>query len=108
MSPMARDRMISEVHTAGEAKKVEETIKTGYAETSIENIVNWIGVEEDLASSYEQLAVSPENASRKGAFEQLAGESRRNISALTELRKSLEDLDRARVQRIDLLASMNP
>lgn len=105
---MKRERILAEVETVAEAKKVEETVKTGYAEASVETILNWIGVEEDLASSYEYLAAKPENASRKGTLLQLARESRGNIASLTTLRRAFEDLDRARVARINLLASMNP
>jgi hypothetical protein len=105
---MAKERIIAEVHTPLEAKKVEETVKTGYIEPLIETLVNWMGVEEDLAASYESLAAKPENSARKGVFEQLAKESTDNIGALSGLRKSLEDLDRARVRRIDLLDSTSP
>ena len=105
---MTRERIIAEVHTPQDAKKVEETVKTGYAETLIETLVDWMGVEEDLAISYETLASRPENSARKGAFEQLAKESRANIDRLTELREAFEDLDRKRVQRISLLGTMNP
>jgi hypothetical protein len=105
---MKRERILAEVETVAEAKKAEETVKTGYAEASVETILNWIGVEEDLASSYEHLAAKPENASKKGTLQQLARESRDNIASLTALRKAFEDLDRARVARINLLASMNP
>ncbi len=105
---MAKERIIAEVNTPLEAKKVEETVKTGYAEPLIETLVNWMGVEEDLATSYESLAMKPENAPRRGVFEQLARESRANIEALSGLRESLEKLDRARVQRIDLLTTVNP
>jgi rubrerythrin len=105
---MKRERILADVETVADAKKAEETVKTGYAEVSVETILNWIGVEEDLASSYEYLAAKSENASRKGMLQQLARESRDNVASLTALRKTFEDLDRARVARINLLASMNP
>ncbi len=105
---MARDRIIAELHSVEDAKKVEETVKTGYADTTIENLLHWIAVEDDLASNYEMLAAKPENASRRGVFEQLALESRKNVSTLADLQKSFEGLDRARVQRINLLGSLGP
>ncbi len=105
---MKRERVIAEVETVEDAKKVEETVKTGYVEPSIEALVNWMAVEDDLATSYELLAAKPGNASRRGAFEQLANESKMNLEVLSELRKSFESLDRARVQRINLLSSMSP
>jgi alkyl sulfatase BDS1-like metallo-beta-lactamase superfamily hydrolase len=69
--------------------------------------VNWIGVEENLANSYESLAVKQENASWRSIFLQLAQDSRKNVKMLSELRKSFEDLDTERAYRINLLASLN-
>lgn len=104
---MKRERVIAEVETVEDAKKVEETVKTGYTEPTIGTLVQWMAVEDDLVASYEILAAKPENASRRGVLEQLASESKRNLDALSELRKSFESLDRARVKRIILLGSMS-
>ncbi len=105
---MAKPRMISEVATPEDAKKVEETVKTGYAETSIENLVNWAGVEEDLEESYGQLAERAESPARKEAFRRLQAESKRNMVELQGLVEYLEGLDRARVKRIELLRGLPP
>jgi hypothetical protein len=100
---MKRERIIAEFETVEDAKKVEETVKTGYAESTIETVNHWLAVEEDLASSYDRLA--PRQAGRRrGVFEALAKQSRANMAALAELRKTLERLDGDRVQRIKLLA----
>jgi len=53
-----RERVIVEFEGAKEAKKVEETVKTGYVETAIESLIQWMAVEDDLADSYEELAKS--------------------------------------------------
>jgi len=103
---MKRERIIAEVENVSDARKVEETVKTGYAEALIETLVNWIGVEEDLVSSYEQLASKQGNAQAKGVLQKLAKESDENIVSLNELKKSLEKLDRARVSRIEQLSQM--
>ena len=105
---MDKQRMISEVSTAEDAKKVEETIKTGYAETSIENLVNWAAVEEDLEESYGILADKAETPERKEAFRRLQAESRRNRVELSGLVEYLEGLDHARVKRIELLNGLPP
>ena len=102
---MKRERIIAEVETVEEAKRVEETVKTGYIEPTVETIVNWIGVEEDLASSYERLATKKDNASLRGAFLRLASESKANMTALADLKKSFENFDRARIERVKLLSS---
>lgn len=98
--------MIKEFETVEDAKKLEETVKTGYAETSIETLVNWIAVEEDLTDSYRSLAAKPENAPRRWVFLQLAQDSRKNMDTLSELRKAFEGLDMERAHRIGLLVSL--
>ncbi len=105
---MAKARIISEVATPEDAKKIEETVKTGYAETSIENLVNWAAVEEDLEESYGQLADRAESPGRKEAFRRLQAESKRNMVELSGLVEYLEGLDRARVKRIELLGELPP
>ncbi len=105
---MAKQRIISEVASAGDAKKVEETVKTGYAETSIENLVNWAAVEEDLEESYGKLAETSESSERKEAFRRLQAESKRNMVELNGLVEYLEGLDKARVKRIELLNGLPP
>jgi len=103
---LGKERLIADVNTPEEAKKVEETVKTGYLEATIDTLVNWIGVEDDLASSYEGLASKAQTPAAKAAYKQLCDESRRNIEQLTGLQRSLEGLDRARVQRLKLLESL--
>ncbi len=103
---MGKERLIAEVNTAEEAKKVEETVKTGYLEATMDTLVNWIGVEDDLANSYEGLASKAQTPAAKAAYKRLCDESRKNIEQLTSLQKSLESLDRAQVQRLKLLASL--
>ena len=103
---MGKERLIAEVKTAEEAKKVEETVKTGYLEATIDTLINWIGVEDDLADSYESLASKAQTPAAKAAYKRLCDESRKNIEQLTGLQKSFESLDRARVQRLKLLESL--
>lgn len=102
----SRGRVIVEFETPADARKVEETVKTGYAETSIENLVQWIAVEGDLSDTYGRLeAKSNEPASRE-IFRELREGSERTISDLSKLLRSLEELDAARVKRIESLKSL--
>jgi hypothetical protein len=103
---LVKERLISEVKSAEDAKKVEETVKTGYLEATIDTLINWIGVEDDLADSYESLASKAQTPAAKAAYKRLSDESRKNIEQLTDLQRSLEGLDKARVQRLKLLASI--
>ena len=103
---MTKERILSQVNSPDDARKVEETVKTGYAETSIENLVQWAAVEEDLAESYGTLAGSSKSPERARVFRQLQEESKRNMVEISGLVEYLEGLDRARVKRIELLKGL--
>jgi hypothetical protein len=104
---LGKPRLIAEVRTPAAARKVEETVKTGYLEATIDTLTNWIGVEEDLADSYDELADKGEKADERSLYKQLSSESRKNIEQLQGVQKTLEGLNRARVQRVKLLASLS-
>lgn len=103
---MARNRVLKEFDTTGDAVKVEETVKTGYSETAIENLVQWAAVEEDLAASYEKMAEESETKAKKEVFRALHDESKRNMVEISGLVEYLEGLDRARVKRVELLKGL--
>jgi len=103
---MTRTRILKEFGSTEDAKKVEETIKTGYSETAIENLVNWAAAEEDLAESYGQMAQASKKQDTRDAFIRLQEESKRNVVEITGLVEYLEGLDKARIKRIDLLKSL--
>lgn len=105
---MTHTRILKEFSSTEEAKKVEETIKTGYSETAIENLVNWAAAEEDLTESYGQMAQASKEQASRDAFIRLQEESKRNVVEITGLVTYLEGLDKARVRRIDLLKSLSP
>jgi uncharacterized protein Smg (DUF494 family) len=105
---LTRNRVIVEFSTTEDAKKVEETVKTGYLETAIENLNQWVAVEEDLAESYAKLAEVSKTPVSQDVFRQLHEESKRNMVELAGLVDYLEGLDRARVKRIELLAGLSP
>ena len=100
---MGTERIISDVTSAADARKVEETVKTGYAEPLIETLLNWIGVEQDLANSYEGLSRDPRRASSRSFYQGLAQEARETAMTLDEVRRKLEGLDAAQVKRIERL-----
>ena len=98
--------MIKDFDTVEDARKVEETVKTGYAETSIESLVQWAAVEDDLAESYEKLAASTKDPAKHDSFLKLSEESKRNVVEIDGLVTYLEGLDRARAKRIERLAAL--
>lgn len=104
---MSKHRVLAEFGSIQDAKKVEETVKTGYAETTLEAITHWMAVEEDLVSSYESLAGKPEYASNRVTLEELARESKEAVAALAELRRSVEKMDGVQVRRIEKLEKLS-
>jgi len=89
-----RSRMIVDIGTLEEARKVEETIKTGYIEATIESIVSWIGVEEDLAESYAKFSKSLATT-----------EERELANTLQELSNSDADILRRKLVEFEALNS---
>jgi hypothetical protein len=105
---MSKDRVIVDFRTPGDAKKVEETVKTGYAEAAVENILHWAAVEHDLEESYAKLAEEASETAPRETYLQLRRESEANAAELGKLLRQFEDLDRARVKRIELLSRLVP
>ncbi len=103
---MTRTRLLKDFSSTEDAKKVEETVKTGYSETAIENLVHWAAVEEDLAKSYGLMAQASKNQASRDAFIRLQEESKRNMVEISGLVDYLEGLDRARTKRIELLKGL--
>jgi rubrerythrin len=103
---MKRERVIVEFEGAKEAKKVEESVKTGYVETAIESLIQWMAVEDDLADSYEELAKSAKDPASQKVFRQLHEESKSVSSKLTGIVRSMEALDAEQVHRIELLGGL--
>ena len=103
---MTRTRILKEFSSTEDAKKVEETIKTGYSETAIENLVQWAAAEEDLAESYGEMAASSKKQVSRDAFIRLQEESKRNRVEIEGLVEYLEGLDSARAKRIELLKGL--
>ncbi|MDG6907023.1 MAG: hypothetical protein JRN20_14720 [Nitrososphaerota archaeon] len=93
---MSRERVIVEIETLGDALKVEETIRTGYCDAIAENLVQWIAVEEDLASSYQKISNKSADPLLKKSINELVAESRENITILNSMLKSVEEFGKAR------------
>jgi len=101
---MARARVIVDFDTPDDAKKVEETVKTGYAETTVENIINWVAVEQDLVETYARLGNGSD--ARAKVYRELHDQSKENIDKLSKLLETFEAMDRARIRRIEALGTL--
>jgi len=90
MKPVGSSRILSNISTLDEALRVEETMKSGYVDVIVENIVHWIGAEEDLADSYEEFSKSLPSTEEREAASQLHVLSTSNADIL---RKKLEEFE---------------
>ncbi|HUK80917.1 MAG TPA: hypothetical protein VLU91_09705 [Nitrososphaerales archaeon] len=104
---MTHTRLLKEFSSTEDARKVEETVKTGYSEACLENLTHWLAAEEDLVDSYGRLSESTNDPQKKSAFKKLQSLSMANMDHLVELQKSLEKLDKARLERIELLSGLS-
>lgn len=99
-------RVISELRSLGEAKKLEETIKTGYVDPIIESIVDWIAVEEDLAESYEKLSKSLASGEERETANAMHVLSRSDVDLLRRKLAEFEGLDSEYRKRIRLVRKL--
>ncbi len=99
---LSRERVIVDIESLGQALKLEQTVRTGYCDPIIENLLAWIAIEEDLASSYDKLLDKHQEEKRK-VVSMLSDESKRNIELLHGLLKSVEEFGVARDQRIRMI-----
>lgn len=102
-----KNRVLTEFDSAGDAKKVEETVKTGYIDTTIENLAQWSAAEDDLADTYGSLSESATDKAERALFKRLHEESMVTKGELSKLLKEVERLDRARVDRIKRLTELS-
>ena len=104
---MSRERVIAEIESLDQALKVEQTVRTGYCDPIMENLLAWIAVEEDLISSYERLSEKQTDKEARKLVDMLVTESKDNIAKLHALLRSVEEFGAARDQRqhmIEILA----
>ncbi len=104
---MNRERVIVDFDTFEQALKLEETVKSGYCDPIIENLLAWIAVEEDLSSSYEKLAKKFVDEKTKKVTESLSQESAKNALSLHEIVKSVENYSEAREKRKEIIRELN-
>ncbi|MEM3185677.1 MAG: hypothetical protein QXQ39_03215 [Conexivisphaerales archaeon] len=101
MQLLKRSRLLADIDTMEKAERVETTIKTGYSEPILENIIQWIAVEEDLASSYEKMSSSLSSEESKKLAKKLAQDSKDIIQKLEELRSEFAIIDERQTERIN-------
>jgi hypothetical protein len=98
---MKRPRVIVEIRSYEQAKRVEETVKTGYAETTQEELLQWMAVEEDLAGSYRKLESEADGNAQRELAAKLREESEGNLKSLANILGTLKALDAQRARRIE-------
>ncbi len=99
-------RILADIKTMEEAERVEETIKTGYIEAVIENLVNWIGVEEDLSESYEKFSRSLSTREERETANKLHVLSSSDADILRKRLEEFEGFDSEYKKRIRLVKKL--
>jgi rubrerythrin len=102
---LKRSRLIAEINTMEQAERVETTVKTGYSEPILEHLIQWIAVEEDLASSYEKMADTLTDSESREVAKKLAEQSKNLAKQLTELQEKFVSLDSSQAERIKVVSS---
>lgn len=101
-----RARIIVDIETMDQAERVEETVKTGYVETIIENLTNWIAVEEDLAASYEKFSKSLPSSKERETASELYVLSRSDADILRKKLREFEGLKDEYEKRIQIVKKL--
>jgi hypothetical protein len=103
---MSRERVIVEIENLDQALKVEQTIKTGYCDTIVDYLLQWVAVEEDLANSYVDLIEKSKSEETRKVLAELEQESRQNIARLHTLLKTAEEFSEARTRRERMIENL--
>jgi hypothetical protein len=103
---MGRQRILVDIETVGQARKIEETVKSGYLEATIEHLLQWIAVEEDLISSYDQLSGRKGGGREAALFAGFSKNSGENLKQLNGFLKSCESMALERQKRLEALATL--
>lgn len=103
---MERTRIIADIKTMEQAERVEESIKSGYVETIIENLVNWIAVEEDLSESYEKFANSLPTSEERETANKISVLSSSDTDVLKKRLEEFEGLESEHRKRIQLVKKL--
>jgi hypothetical protein len=98
-----RERVIVEIENLEQALKVEQTVRTGYCDPIAENLLAWIAVEEDLASSYQKLSQKYTELDAKELTDMLSTDSLNNVKILHALLKSVEEFGATRDRRQQMI-----
>lgn len=103
---MGRQRILVDIETVEQARKIEETVKSGYLEATIEHLLQWIAVEEDLISSYNQLSAGTADSRTRELYASFSGKSSGNLKLLNEFLKACDAMASERNGRVETLTEL--
>ena len=103
---MGRQRILVDIENVGQARKIEETVESGYLEATIEHLLQWIAVEEDLISSYDNLSGKGGEGRRREIFSSFSRNSRENLKYLNDFLRLCEQMQKERRERLILLGGL--
>ena len=105
---LERPRILVDIKTMDDARRVEEIIKIGYIQVALENISNWIRVEEDLSESYEKfsrLLSRPEERETANALHMLSSSDAEILRKKLMEFEGLNEESRKRINIVKKLAN---
>lgn len=100
-----RQRILVDIETVEQARKIEETVKSGYLDATIEHLLQWIAVEEDIISSYGQLSARGDG-DRALMYGNFARNSSVNLRQLNMFLEACESMASERKERIAKLSTL--
>ena len=103
---MSRKRIIVDIKNLEQALRLEETVKTGFCDTITENLLAWIAVEEDLATSYQELSRTYSKQEVKETMLRLSEASANNVDKLHGLLKLVSEFGAARKERKSMIENL--
>jgi bacterioferritin (cytochrome b1) len=87
-----RERIITGIETLTHAVKVERDVVSGYQTIVQDNISHWLGVERDLAESYNKMMKNAESTKTRATFAEMIRDTENHIEALESIRESFKKI----------------
>lgn len=100
---MSRQRILVDIESVEQARKIEETVSSGYLDATIEHLLQWIAVEEDLISSYNQLSSGGSASAPAEVFRKFASSSEGNLERLNAFLAECDAMKKEREERLSVL-----
>lgn len=105
-----RQRILVDIETVEQARKIEEIVKSGYLDATIEHLLQWIAVEEDIINSYDQLSARGDGGKQimYQAFSRNSADNLKQLNAFLEACESMANERKERIARLSRIEQSGP